>query len=254
MEIINLNKQDLEDLQKYNEQGAEAIIYKYNKDNVLKIYNSDDELYLLKKYYKMTALEPELLPDNIVKPNAIINIDNTFKGFKMPYIPSNKTLLDIVDYQNKYKIMILKELSNTLKICHYKKIIFGDYHSDNILIYKDRPYHIDIDSIQFKGYSDELVSKLLFHLGIEKPSKKADIIALHYYSFYLLTGLKLDIKNPLSWNYIIGQTALPSNVKKIFMNMLDLPRGIYIGDYIDELYGAKPKEELNITLIRKLFS
>lgn len=254
MKQINLTQKEIDKLNIIHDKSIEADIYQYDNHHVLKLYKIKDELYLLKKLYKMTALEEITLPDNLVLPEASIFIGEAFQGFLVPYIPTTTHLLDLEDASNEEKIHILKQLSDTLKQCHSKQIVFGDYQPDNILIHNKKPYHVDVDSVHYKGYTDDTISKLLYHIGQTNPSRKTDIISFHYYAFYLLTGILLDATKPNSWKEVIQQTYFPTNVKKIFMNMLDLPKGIYLGDYMGELQGENPKEELNITFIRKLFS
>lgn len=254
MKQIDLTEKEIDRLHVIHNNSTEADIYQYDNNHILKLYKIKDELYLLKKLYKMTALEEVVLPDNLVLPSASIFINESFQGFLMPYIPTTQHLLDIDNESIEEKIHILKQLSDTLKQCHSKQVVFGDYQPDNILIHNKKPYHVDVDSVQYKGYTDDTISKLLYHIGQTTPSRKTDIISYHYYAFYLLTGILLDESNPHSWKSIIKQTYFPQNIKNIFMNMLDLPKGIYLGDYIGELQGEKPKEELQITLIRRLFS
>lgn len=154
MEDINLSKLELSNLEKLstNSTNSEGIFYFYNTSNEKKLIKIIRDFYnrytqiglknikILKEYNGIISLEfPEF-----VLPEALVYIENQFRGYIMQYI-NGITLSDYLNNPNiplEEKLHTLKEIGKLLdKLSNFKKIpyniVLGDFHENNIIITDD---------------------------------------------------------------------------------------------------------------------
>ncbi|MDO8668847.1 MAG: RIO1 family regulatory kinase/ATPase [Candidatus Buchananbacteria bacterium] len=150
-------------------RGGEAIIYTLKPGIVAKIFLKPDapefaedpelrEAAWVRIEEMQTKLFsfPKDLPAELVTPTGVlVNGRNRVFGYVMPFI--NGTSLDKLGRTNmnptakKTKKMLVSLYDTVVKL-HEQGVIIGDFNENNIIVFRDIPYLIDADSMQFGPY------------------------------------------------------------------------------------------------------
>ena len=152
MEILNIKndyqeKYETIEATGYNTGGG---LYLLNDEELLKIYH--DVYFFMEEREENTDF---LLNTAFIKhssyPLQKVYINNEYRGYTMPYIKNAKTfssLLEKDEYSYNEKIKATKDVSRALAELHKRGIVFGDIHSDNMIINSTGGYLIDLDDIR----------------------------------------------------------------------------------------------------------
>ena len=155
MEILNISKNDLENIDSIN--SSEAKLYYISNDKLLKIYNSNDEKYLNNKennIYNLIEFNKKEKIEELVIPKGIVNIDNKFSGEILDRIYGKNISYylnsDKIDINIKLKILkqvgiILEKIKNSNPKFNNA---YSDVHSDNFMLSNDKVYGIDTTSMK----------------------------------------------------------------------------------------------------------
>lgn len=215
---LRLSKDDLKGMNYFNTMASEADFYTVhdNDSYLLKIYSSEDEIYLKEKSKKIDALrlfnEEEKISE-LVLPKAKIFIEDRFKGEVLKrikgynahyYLGSNNVSL-------RRKIDALRKIGLILKKIERSNpkynACFSDVHGGNFMIgYDNNVYAIDTTGMGLLGipgstnfYTYFLVNRHLSKYevdcyGIMHTSKQTDI---YCYAMMIIEVL-LNNKNVFS--------------------------------------------------------
>jgi len=169
-------------------EGGEGILYDY-KGSVLKIYKDTVDKDIKKR--RLEKLITKSLTSNIVKPNDLANLKNSFAGFTMSKIEGeeikkicNKKYVNVNNVKIKDITKMLVDIKNTLMKLHKQNIIIGDFNDKNILFSKDyNIYFIDADSWSIDDIKCEVAMELFTDplLILDNFSTSTD-----YYSFAII--------------------------------------------------------------------
>lgn len=112
-------------------KGSEGVVYKYDKNNVIKIFYNydlfkvDDINEIVKKTYPSFCF-----------PKAFISFENRKIGYIMPYIKGD--LLCNVDCNYEKFIAALLVLRKDIVLAAYNNLELWDIHDENIIYYEDQ--------------------------------------------------------------------------------------------------------------------
>lgn len=229
---LRLNKDDLKGMNYFNTMASEADFYTVhdNDSYLLKIYSSEDEIYLEEKSKKIDALrlfnEEEKISE-LVLPKAKIFIEDRFKGEVLKrikgynahyYLGSNNVSL-------RRKIDALRKIGLILKKIERSNpkynACFSDVHGGNFMIgYDNNVYAIDTTGMGLLGipgstnfYTYYLAKRNISkyevnRYGIMSTSKQTDI----YCYVIMIVEVLLNNKNVFSFE---------TDIYKLLIELLD---------------------------------
>ena len=105
----------------------DGILYKLYKDNYF-IEEKERNVLFFKENY---LFEPEIID--------LIYDDNNFIGYSQKYLSNCKTFKDGINDKNldyNFKVKIISDIFEKIKLLHQNNILIGDVHSKNF-IYND---------------------------------------------------------------------------------------------------------------------
>jgi tRNA A-37 threonylcarbamoyl transferase component Bud32 len=179
-------------------EGGEGIIYKYDDNNILKIYKNN--VNKKEKLEKLKLLQSKKLPHDVIIPIEIVYDSNkNFIGYIMNKISGNEIkqltnnkFLKSNNIKTDFIIGLLCNIKNVLKQLHNQDIFISDLNDGNILFdHNQNVYFIDTDSWTIDNYKctvcmDTFKDPLLIN---DNFSEKTDYYAFAILSFKSLTRL-----------------------------------------------------------------
>lgn len=155
--------------------GGEAEIYKMpgNPKEVFKLFKgpkhadfqfSTDlqqaaESRLLEHQTKLKDFPKVNIPTLITPTCLGTNKQNQIVGYSMPFINGSEPLIRFTDigFRNAQNVdglihSAMKSLHTTVSQIHSQKIVIGDFNDVNVLVFGDKAFCIDADSMQFGKY------------------------------------------------------------------------------------------------------
>jgi hypothetical protein len=187
-------------------EGGEGIIYKYNKDKLIKIYK--DNVNKIEKEEKLKILLNKKFNDNVITPIELCyDNNNNFIGYLMNRINdieelkqlSNKKFIITNGIKRKDIIAMLIKIKNNLIDLHNENIVISDFNDKNILFDKNfNIYFIDVDSYSIDKYKCNVVMDLFKDpvMKLNNFSKLTD-----YYAYAVLSFKSLTRIHPFGGNY-----------------------------------------------------
>lgn len=210
--------------------GGEAVIYKMDKNTVAKIFKTSSHPdFLTKEEQDAADLRiqehqsklpnfPKGTPPNVIAPLHMVTQQKKIIGYTMHFIQDADLLKEYSKKQFRQLIpnndisIIFKKLRETIDKLHNNNITIGDFNDLNVLVDKNIPYVIDIDSSQYgswycKVFTQRFVDPLNCNSNMEliKPHTKDT----DWYAFNLLLFQSLLLTSPY------GGVFSPKNKKNL---------------------------------------
>lgn len=185
-------------------KGAEARVYQYDEQFLLKIFLPNVDIKSKEEKVKLLMDLP--LPANVVKPVELVYVDGEFAGYKMKFISNADSLHEVQkplyrkrnNLTEKDLLVICYKLGQTIKQLHCFGIVLGDIRSYNFLLKGKEVYLIDIDSWGFEGksnllpdaYTEDTIPAYCFDKeGKVTFSPTADLYGYAIVAFNILTSI-----------------------------------------------------------------
>lgn len=141
----------------YKASGGEGIVY-VKGNYAYKIYHDPKKMIPTGKIQELAALN---LP-NVLGPQDVIYVGNVPHGFVMKYVSDTEFLCKLFTkgFRDRNGVThdnintLVRNMQDTLKKIHEKKVLVVDYNEMNFLVNNayDTAYHIDVDSWQTPSY------------------------------------------------------------------------------------------------------
>lgn len=148
MEELNFTREELEKLDIFNKGGFEGKIYVYDDNLLIKAFMPylKGILDFEEKRLKLIRLHEKNIDDNIlIHPKKLVIVDGEFEGYVMKKLNEGKTINSIQNF--KKLVYLYKKLFEKLEVVHDNNIIIRDVKPENIVVEKNEPIFIDVDSM-----------------------------------------------------------------------------------------------------------
>ena len=161
--MVNISPYDIDYLKpivKEVNKGNFSICYKWDNDNIIKIFRHMHPKYKNRQsiFYKKYLLAEEKLQellkikiDNVALPSDLVYINGEFAGFIMPYFKGS-TLSKYIEKKINNDMFDLDEINDIYNSLYYKinllsskNIVVNDIKPDNIIVLNNDFCIIDVD-------------------------------------------------------------------------------------------------------------
>ncbi len=196
--------------------GAQGVVYIFNNDTALKIFNNkvNQDLIPIIRYnldhhvYKTLIIDLKKYDQtpntmHFVFPHEIIRLDSGENGYTMDLIKNAKKLSSSSIYSAsiKEKLQISLKIAKMIRVIHYRSCLYCDLNPNNILINGQHIYLIDCENViktsmlnSKKSWVRGTDFYVLPSLIYSSPSFtcKNDLFALSMLIFNILMGNQLE--------------------------------------------------------------
>ena len=264
MERIKFNDINFSSLQKLQQQGTKATIYR-SGDTCFKILDGlyDDEKELL--YKKLIDMDGITIP-NVLLPKELIIKDGKLEGYSMDYFKDSMPLSDrfMVRYVDcKQLFEYVSRASKILKNIHQNEIICQDLSFENILIDKNGNIAFcDLDGCSYKEHIAPFISILMKRFFIDYRdeqlplSSNLDRISMLISFYYLIYAKEIQNLTKRQYHKLSDKISTLENAR-MYANML-VDKSNYIGEipYLDEIINPNDDyiidRDKQLSLVRRL--
>ncbi len=239
MEKIFITEKQLRDFNIIG-SGKEGIVYEYNEQTAIKIFNED--INLETKMEKIYLLHDTPVSFFATVPNKIVNTPSS-SGYSMEYKKDHIALSDLGYLRKLRKVLVLKRVKSVLELLHTKyNIIVGDIRLENILVNDSNIVFCDTDNFKINNINPELLN--IYGKYYVKKYDNYDV-GLDIFSFnimtllFLLNSSKQDIID-----YILNTERIDNPIiRNMFIRVLNDEK--FTSNYIiDDLFVDKTKRKL----------
>lgn len=155
------NRRSIEKLTQLAE-GGEAVIYEYNKSQVIKLFKPKVDIKRKEKKIKYFISIRNKLPNNVICPTEIVTINGIFAGYLMPTLVGAEDMHMLIkpkflkssNFTNKDVLQIITKLGEDITSLHSSGVIIGDISDYNFQICNKDVFFIDVDSWGISGKFD----------------------------------------------------------------------------------------------------
>lgn len=264
MDKIKLSDINFSSLQKLQQQGTKATIYKdgYTCFKILDGLYEDEKELLYKKFIDMDGIK---IP-NVLLPKELIIQNGKLQGYSMDYfrdsIPlSDRFMIRYVDCKQLFDYV--SKASKVLKQIHENGIICQDLSFENILVDKNgNVAFCDLDGCSFKEHISPFISILMKRFFIDYRDEKIplssnlDRISMMLSFYYLIYAKEIQNLTKKQYHKLSDKISTLENSRQ-YANML-INRQNQIGEipYLDEL--INPSDDYvydrykQLSLVRRL--
>lgn len=265
MEKIQVKDVDISKLQKLQQQGTKASLYRDGQIcyKILDGLYEEEKEQLYKKIFDMDGIKIE----NVLLPKQLIMQGDRLQGYTMDYFADSMPLSDkfMVRYVDSKKLFdyVLKA-SQILKTIHRKDIICQDLSFENILVTADgNVAFCDLDGCSYKNHVAPFISMLMKRFWIDYRNEKIplstnlDRISMMISFYYLLYAKELQSLTKREYHKLSDKITTLENSRMYANELVD--RTTTIGDipYLDELIDINDDyiydREKQLSLVRRLF-
>ena len=265
MEKIQFKDIDFSKLQKLEQQGTKATLYK-NENICYKILDGlyeEEKDALCRKLLDMDGIKIE----NVILPKQLIIQDNKLQGYTMDYFEDSKPLSDkfMIRYVDSKKLFdYVSKASKILRNIHSKKIICQDLSFENILVKEDgKVAYCDLDGCSYKNHIAPFISMLMKRFLIDYRKENISIdynldrISMMISFYCLVYAKELQKLTKKEYHKLSDKITTLENTR-IYANILsDRSIPIRYIPYLDELIDYNDDyvydREKQLSVIRKIF-
>ena len=264
MDKIKLSDINFSSLQKLQQQGTKATIYKdgHTCFKILDGLYEDEKELLYKKFIDMDGIK---IP-NVLLPKELIIQDGKLQGYSMDYfrdsIPlSDRFMIRYVDCKQLFDYV--SKVSKVLKQIHENGIICQDLSFENILVDKNgNVAFCDLEGCSFKEHMSPFISILMKRFFIDYRDEKIllssnlDRISMMLSFYYLIYAKEIQNLTKKQYHKLSDKITTLENSRQ-YANML-VDRQNQIGEipYLDELINPNDDyiydRDKQLSLVRRL--
>lgn len=265
MEKIQLKDVDISKLQKLQQQGTNASLYRDGSIcyKILDWLYEEEKEQLYKKLFDMDGIKIE----NVLLPKQLIMQGDKLQGYTMDYFADSLPLSDkfTVRYVDSKKLFdyVLKA-SQILRTIHSKKIICQDLSFENILVTEDgNVAFCDLDGCSYKKHVAPFISILMKNFWTDYRNEKIpvstnlDRISMMISFYYLLYAKELQFLTKKEYHKLSVKISTLENLKIYAKKLVDKTTPIGYIPYLDELIDTNDDyiydREKQLSLVRRLF-
>lgn len=248
--------------------GREGIVYKYNDNKVIKIFNKKEIDYsnIIDRISYLISLNLNI--KNVVFPqNFVINTKNEIIGYSMKLIKYNKykSFFNLNECEsNEEFINYFYQVQETVKKLHKNNIFIGDFNPNNIMIDEDNN-PVLIDTVNFKTSKfdflhesyNSLIYEKMFNTKCSSINNDKFMFSFLFLSYFISSkDLEQAIKNPKYFKILIDTLNIRNSSKKILYTIFSKENN---KEYLDNIFiDLKKKEHIRYNnkfgiIIHKIF-
>ena len=243
MEKIKFNDINFSSLQKLQQQGTKATIYR-SGDICFKILDGlyEEEKELL--YKKLIDRDGITIP-NVLLPKELIIKDGKLEGFSMDYFKDSMPLSDkfMVRYVDcKQLFEYVSKASEILKNIHQNGIICQDLSFENILVDDNGNVKFcDLDGCSYKDNVSPFVSLIMKRYFIDYRKEQLllctnlDRVGMMLSFFFIVYAKELQKLNRKSYSKLAEKSNTLEEMRKYANLLLDRSNPVPVIPYLDEL-------------------
>lgn len=193
MEKINFKSEnEILNNSKFFNRGFESELYRY-------ILN--DKEILIKKYYDKNRINinkiervSKIKTKELLKPEYLINVDNTIEGFGMKFIRGLYPLsVEKNNLTNEQKYNLIIKLKSILTSLKEEGCLYGDLNINNILTDGENIYLCDSLNVKIDEFNfDEISSTMYKYIEKKETTNGMDIYMLNLLTIYIFNDLEYD--------------------------------------------------------------
>lgn len=242
MKTIEINDNVLSKLTKLNVNSVniESDLYIIDDKYLFKRFLDDDSDFLKEKLKKLKYLT-NITIEGTTKPVSIVNNNDQFIGYIMPYIKESVELKDIrsLNITQEQIFEIFSKLSSTLEQMHKNNIIYGDIGESNIIVDNNlNPYFVDMDGALVNNIGRSNIPKILFNnkfIDDFKPSFELDITLLNMVFVNILSNKKSSVLNENEFIKTVNELQIDDDLKRYFCQIPNRLQKEYATNYFKKI-------------------
>ena len=243
MEKIKLNDINFSSLQRLQQQGTTATLYRDGNTcyKILDGLQEQEKEALYRKFLDMDGIEIE----NVILPKKLIIKDEKLQGYVMDYFKdsmplSDKFMVRYVDCKELFDYIL--KASKILRTIHQNSIICQDLSFENILVDNNSNVAFcDLDGCSYKEHMTPFISVLMKNFFIDYRKEKIPIsinldrISMMLSFYYLIYAEEIQHLTKRQYHKLSNKIVTLENSRQYANMLVDRENPIGEIPYLDEL-------------------